>query len=181
MLPEQQAWDGQEALRLVCLEKREEPLVRQSPLCITGATDAGSSCVVLSSIEGRDATSGGRGAARHCWNRLLRAGGACSGEQLGEATPLPPPQRGRAADAQGWGPQSFRLHKQVMVAGQLCRRGIHQSAPSICNPTLCNGKKRRRRRRNQTFCHLSLYILTFGKGPSCHQFDVTICHLVITM
>lgn len=189
VLPEQQAWDGQQALRLVCLEKREEPLVRQRPLYLTGATGAGSGCVVLSSIESRDATGRGGGAARHRWNSLLRAGGAWSGEQLGEATPLPLPRRGRGAEAEGLGQQPFLLHRQVVAdsclrpgGGQLCRRGLHQSAPSVCNPALCNGKKRRRRRRNQTLnSDLSLFIRPFERGPSSHQFDVTICHLVITV
>lgn len=166
----------------MCLEKREEPLVRQRPLYLAGATGAGSDCVVLSSIESRNATGGGGGTARHCWNRVLRAGRAWSGEQLGEATPLPLPERGEGAEAEGWGPQPFLLHRQVMsnsclrpAGSQLCRRGLHQSAPSICNPGFCNGKKRRRKRGQIFISHLSLFIRPFGRGPSSHQFDITIC------
>lgn len=143
-------WDGQQALRLVCLEKREEPLVRQRPLHQTGATAAGSGCVVLSSIESRDTVGEGGSAARRRWNCLLQAGGAWSSEQLGEATPLFLPQRGGRVEE--------LLHQQVMgnshlrpAGGQLCRRGLHQSAPSVCNLTLCNGKKRRRRRGQPLF------------------------------
>lgn len=193
MLPEQQAWDGQQALRLVCLEKREEPLVRQRPLYPTGATGAGSSCVVLSSMESRDVTGGGGGAARRRWNRLLRAGGAWSREHLAGATPLPLPRRGGGAEAEEWGPQPFLLHRQVMgnsclqpASGQLCRRWLHQSAPSVCNPALCNGKKRKWRRRSQSLIsHLSLFVWPFRRGTSSHQFDVTIClpfcdHLVMS-
>lgn len=154
VLPEQ-VWDGQQALRLVCLEKREEPLVSQRPLYLTGATGAGSGCVVLSSIESSNATGGGGGAARCRWNRLLQAGGALSSEQLGEATPLPlTPRGGRAEELET---QPFLLHGQMMknsclrpAGGQLYRRGFHQSAPSVCNLALCNGKKRRRRRKGQT-------------------------------
>lgn len=164
VLPEQQAWEGQEALRLVCLEKREEPLVRPCPLYLPGAMGAGSGCVVLSSVESREATGGGGGgAARRRWNRLLRAGGAWSREELGVATPLPLPRRGEGG---GWGPQPFLLHQQVTgssclrpASGQLSRRELHQSAPSVCSPVLCNGKRRRRRktRRSETLIsHLSL-------------------------
>lgn len=146
VLPEQQEWEGQQALRLVCLEKREEPLVRPHPLYFPGANGTGSGCVVLSSVESREATSGGGGAARHCWNRLLPAGGEWSREELDEATPMPLPRRGEEG---GWGPQPFLLQRQVTESsclrpanGQLSRRELHQSAPSVCSPVLCNGKRR---------------------------------------
>lgn len=145
MLPKQQVWDGQQALQLVRLEKRKEPLVRQCPLCLTGATAAESGCVVVSSIESRDVAGGAEGSARHNWNHLLPAGGTWSREQLGKAAPL---TEGGVEELRQ---QPFLLHRQVMrncclqsADGQLCRRGFHQSAPSVCNLALCNGKKRRR-------------------------------------
>lgn len=154
VLPEL-VWEGQQAIRLVCLEKKEEPLVRPRPLYLPGAADTGSGCVMLS-MKNRDAGGGGAeggglGATRHRWNCLLQAGGAWPGEKLSQATPLFNPRGGGGG---GKMPHHFLLQQQVIgssclqpTGGQLSRRGLHQSAPSVYSPAPCNGKKRRRRRK----------------------------------
>lgn len=97
---------------------------------------------------GRGSADGGRwsGLRRLTLERLIPARRACSGEELtasrSEATPLPIPRGGRS--------QPFLPHyestgssPQYPPNAELCKRGLHQSAPSVCNPASCNGKRRK--------------------------------------
>lgn len=103
---------------------------------------------------GRGSADGGRRAVRSHWSslrrltleRLIPARRACSGEELtaseSEAMPLPIPRGGRS--------QPFLPHYestgsscQYPPNAKLCKRGLHQSAPSVCSPASCNGKRRK--------------------------------------
>lgn len=101
---------------------------------------------------GRGSADRGRRAVRsHCSSLrrlalepLIPARRACSGAELtaseSEAMPLPIPRGGRS--------RPFLPHYESTGSScqcppntELCKRGLHQSAPSVCSPASRNGKR----------------------------------------
>lgn len=149
--------EDEEAVRIVCLVKNDQPLVRAEcgdAVRLSGCSRNGCGFIREDRDVGRGSAGGGRRAVRSHWSslrrltleRLIPAKRACSGEELtaseSEAMPLPIPRGGRS--------QPFLPHYESTGSScqyppntELCKRGLHQSAPSVCSPASCNGKRRK--------------------------------------